>query len=362
MEELREVGDVLDAVAVRLLDPVPRHQSFSVLRPATLARYLLTAGHCNGAGSAMQGTGSMWDHNWNANYILVQNANQNLSKADAALISIPDEDASNLVVLNQYDVGAVFGYAPIDMTGGHRCQTGYVSGYKCGLIVGNNVSYSETGVLITNLTSTTYTRAPGDSGAAVVEENTIDPDGVHRLNAAGVHSGFKCSIGGFDCYAVYSKINNVTAALNVSLLLGYNEVRIQGANSAKCADVVGGSGADGTQMQQWDCNSNPQQHYQIRPYGATYQIRPLNSITSCLDVPGGTHDPVVLQIYQCSQVPQQFWTLTQAAGNSLHFNISPVSFLSACMDVTGGSQTNGTRLQQYNCNGNLQQWWHFING
>lgn len=331
---------------------------FGVTDQTTNTKFVLTAGHCNGGTS--NGTGSLWDHNWDANNPIVRNMNSIGSNADAAAISLPSEDVSNLVILTPTDTAAIFGEVQGDFVGNHRCNAGAFTGYSCGQITDVNYT-SSVGTPILNLTRATYMRSDGDSGGAVIEPKAVDPDGVHRLSAAGLHKGFACDILG-TCRSFYSKIRNALRGLNATLMTSYNEFRMQAVHSAQCADVVGGSTANGTELQQFSCNANAQQGYTIRPVGGRYQIRPVHSPTQCLDVPLGTTAQVNMQTWTCAQ-PQplhQLWNLSQVQGYNFHVLPSSGSG-QQCLDVTGASQTNGARLQQFGCLSNFEnQWWHLI--
>jgi hypothetical protein len=315
-------------------------------------RYLLTAGHCGAVGST-------WDHNWDANYQMSANFTQTGSTADAAAIGVPFEDASNLLYLEADDIAAVFGTASIDFPGVTRCKSGMGSGTTCGTVTNSSYIHVAGGATIFDTTVATYTRAGGDSGGPVYEPNAVDSDGVRRINAAGLHRGAVCDI--FDsCNAIYSKIGNVLTQLNASLVIGIPEIRIQARHSARCIDVVGGGTANGTGVQQWDCNGNFQQRFDIRPVGGNYQIRPLHSLTLCLDVPGSSVTTVNLIMYQCNLPPtaNQLWQFQQV--DRFHFDMRPSHNSGSCIDVTSASTFDGASLLQYSCHGGENQQWHFI--
>ncbi len=78
---------------------------------------------------------------------------------------------------------------------------------------------------------------------------------------------------------------------------------IAGDDTAECADVNGGSAADGTKVRMWDCDSN----------GAA-----------------------------------QSWTM-ESNGT--------VGINGKCLDITGANYSNGTLIEEWTCNGGANQQW-----
>jgi hypothetical protein len=74
----------------------------------------------------------------------------------------------------------------------------------------------------------------------------------------------------------------------------------------------------------------------------------------CLDVPNASQtDGTALAIWDCNGGPNQQWTLN--ANNQL------TVYGSKCLDVPGSATTAGTRVQIWTCNGGTNQQWR-ING
>jgi hypothetical protein len=72
----------------------------------------------------------------------------------------------------------------------------------------------------------------------------------------------------------------------------------------------------------------------------------------CIDVRGpSTANGTPVQIYSCTEVPQQLWTLTD--GGELRV------LGSKCLDVRGPDNANGTPLQIWDCESVPQQQWRF---
>ncbi|GAA4091565.1 extracellular catalytic domain type 1 short-chain-length polyhydroxyalkanoate depolymerase [Nonomuraea soli] len=118
--------------------------------------------------------------------------------------------------------------------------------------------------------------------------------------------------------------------------------QIRGVASGRCVDVPNASTTDGTQVQLWDCHSNPNQQWtstsaqELRVYG-----------NKCLDA-AGTGNGARVQIYSCWGGANQKWRVN-ADGTIVGVQSG------LCLDATGTG--NGARLQLYSCwGGNNQRW------
>ncbi|MFT3864533.1 MAG: RICIN domain-containing protein [Solirubrobacterales bacterium] len=94
---------------------------------------------------------------------------------------------------------------------------------------------------------------------------------------------------------------------------GWYEITV--TSSGRCLDIPGGSTANGTDLQQWDCNHYSQQHYQLLPISGQpgwYALRPENSL-KCLDVSGfGTANGTVIDQWDCTWAANQQWEIQGA--------------------------------------------------
>ncbi|TDP94021.1 ricin-type beta-trefoil lectin domain protein [Labedaea rhizosphaerae] len=114
----------------------------------------------------------------------------------------------------------------------------------------------------------------------------------------------------------------------------------------KCMDVAGGSSANGTAVQLYDCNGSAAQAWTAS--GGTLQ-----ALGKCLDVTDrSTADGAKLQLWDCTGGGNQQFTL-----NSAHDIVNAAS--NKCVDVTGNTSANGTRLQIWTCTGAANQKWSF---
>ncbi|MFD0346978.1 ricin-type beta-trefoil lectin domain protein [Kitasatospora aburaviensis] len=114
----------------------------------------------------------------------------------------------------------------------------------------------------------------------------------------------------------------------------------------KCVDVKGGTNANGTPVQIWDCLGNAAQRWKIGTDGT------IRALGKCLDVQGGnTGNATRVQVYDCNGTGAQQWQV-RADGSILN----PQS--GRCLDDLGFSTTNGNQLGIWDCNGAANQVWH----
>ncbi|TYB64732.1 PHB depolymerase family esterase [Nonomuraea sp. PA05] len=119
---------------------------------------------------------------------------------------------------------------------------------------------------------------------------------------------------------------------------------IRGVASGRCVDVPGAATADGTAVQLWDCNGQPNQQWAATPAG---ELRVYGN--KCLDA-AGTGNGTRIQIYACHGGANQQWRLN-ADGT-----ITGVQS-GLCLDAVGQATANGTRIQLYTCHGGANQRW-----
>lgn len=125
--------------------------------------------------------------------------------------------------------------------------------------------------------------------------------------------------------------------------------KIASFNSKKCIDIPFGQTGDGVLPQQWDCNDNPQQGFQLYldgPTGTHYIIKNV-ATGKALDVVGGSSaDGAAVQQYTINGNAQQSWTISSVT-NGVQF----VNFASGkCLEVASASVLNGGTLDQRTCN------------
>lgn len=114
----------------------------------------------------------------------------------------------------------------------------------------------------------------------------------------------------------------------------------------KCLDVAGGSTADGTPVQLWDCNGQAAQRWTLRSDGS------VRALGKCLDVTSGsTADGAKVQLWSCNGSGAQQWRYEQGSGDLVNVPAD------RCLDASDHSSANGTRAQIWSCTGAANQKW-----
>ncbi|MCG6493039.1 ricin-type beta-trefoil lectin domain protein [Kitasatospora sp. A2-31] len=116
--------------------------------------------------------------------------------------------------------------------------------------------------------------------------------------------------------------------------------------AGKCLDVRGGSMANKTPTQIWDCLGNVNQRWKI---GADGTIR---AVGVCLDIwDGRTGNGTQVHTGPCNgNIAQQWWV----RGDGAIVNTKS----GRCLDIRGYDTTNGNTVQIWDCNGTANQLWH----
>ncbi|POX52393.1 glucosylceramidase [Streptomyces sp. Ru71] len=117
--------------------------------------------------------------------------------------------------------------------------------------------------------------------------------------------------------------------------------------AGKCLDVAGGSTANGTAVQLYDCNGTAAQRWTVPSDGS------IQALGKCLDVTSGsTADGAKVQLYDCNGTGAQKWSYNAATGDIVNLAANK------CLDVTDNTSANGTRTQIWTCTGAANQKWH----
>jgi hypothetical protein len=116
--------------------------------------------------------------------------------------------------------------------------------------------------------------------------------------------------------------------------------------AGKCVDDNGGSTANGTKVQLWDCNGSAAQVWTwsngVLTFGAGGK---------CMDVTGqGTGNGTLVELWDCNGGTNQQWS-PQANGSLKGVQSG------RCLDDPGANLTNGTQLIIWDCNGGTNQKW-----
>jgi hypothetical protein len=125
-------------------------------------------------------------------------------------------------------------------------------------------------------------------------------------------------------------------------------------HSGKCLDVYNADIQDGTRIQQWDCNGNPQQRFWITPVSpGIYKIVAFNGKT--LDVTNlSLANGAPIQQWEYLNGANQQWILAAVGGGE--YKIQSLRSWKV-LDVTGGpgATGNGVLLQQWDDLGGANQ-------
>ncbi|MFK4108914.1 ricin-type beta-trefoil lectin domain protein [Streptomyces sp. NPDC002176] len=116
--------------------------------------------------------------------------------------------------------------------------------------------------------------------------------------------------------------------------------------AGKCLDVAGGSSANGTAVQLYDCNGSTAQQWTVAADGS------IKALGKCLDVvSASTANGAKVQLYDCNGTGAQRWSYNAGTGDVVN------SAADKCLDVTDNSSANGARAQIWSCTGAANQKW-----
>ncbi|SBT37011.1 non-reducing end alpha-L-arabinofuranosidase family hydrolase [Micromonospora auratinigra] len=158
--------------------------------------------------------------------------------------------------------------------------------------------------------------------------------------------------GGGNKKAAYTSVLNAlnaagptsTPTPNPTSTPGGGTGRIVGVQSGRCIDVPNSTQTNGTRVQLYDCNGQPNQQW---TYTASKQLMVYGS--KCLDANAkGTANGTAIIIWDCNGQPNQQWNLNSNG------TISGVQS-GRCLDVWGTG--NGQQIQLYDCHGQANQQW-----
>ncbi|THV42050.1 RICIN domain-containing protein [Glycomyces buryatensis] len=173
---------------------------------------------------------------------------------------------------------------------------------------------------------------------------------------------------GYDWYSMYS-VSGSGTDLSVSIrnpsgadriMHGWGDggsatgaVTLTARHSAKCADVVSASSANGAEIAQYNCNGRDNQRWQFEDLGNGYFRIIARHSGKCLDVDAAStaNSARVIQ-WTCNGGQNQQWQVQDAGGGYVYL---VARHSGKCLDVPGRATADGTRLTQYTCNGGQNQ-------
>jgi hypothetical protein len=122
--------------------------------------------------------------------------------------------------------------------------------------------------------------------------------------------------------------------------------QIVGGQSGRCVDVPNSSTVNGTQVQLFDCNGQPNQSW---THTSALQFQVFGS--KCLDASGqGRTNGTPVIIWDCNGQANQQWNVNSNG------TITGVQS-GLCLDANGAATANGTKIILWACNGQTNQQW-----
>lgn len=141
-----------------------------------------------------------------------------------------------------------------------------------------------------------------------------------------------------------------TSTTSTSGVSGTSEFKATSAY--KCLDIVGVSGNDGAQAQQYSCSGGANQRFTVEASGSNYRLK-ANHSGKCLGVVNSqTSDGALLEQRSCGANGSQLFQLN-AKGAGL-FELKNVNS-GKCVDIQNGGSADGQRAQLYSCHGGANQ-------
>jgi hypothetical protein len=126
-------------------------------------------------------------------------------------------------------------------------------------------------------------------------------------------------------------------------------------DNSKCVGILGGTYADGTAVDIYDCNGSASQKWSFTGNFSLQSVNPTDGSQWCLDAGDQSTwaNGLKMKVWQCfPNLPQQVWTHITPTGA---IKLNAANF---CLDLTNGVKTNQNVLQIWTCaTGNPNQNW-----
>ncbi|MFI1790123.1 ricin-type beta-trefoil lectin domain protein [Streptomyces olivaceoviridis] len=192
-------------------------------------------------------------------------------------------------------------------------------------------------------------RIASTASTAVPNVAWRNPDGSKALIAYNDSSSARTvTINWGSQHATYSLPGNTSATFTWSGTQSGGGARTGAfvGLAGKCLDVAGGSSANGTAVQLYDCNGSAAQQWTVQADGS------IQALGKCLDVSSAsTADGAKVQLYDCNGTGAQRWSYNAATSDVVN------TAANKCLDVTDNSSANGARAQIWSCTGAANQKW-----
>jgi len=149
-------------------------------------------------------------------------------------------------------------------------------------------------------------------------------------------------------------VEYASLAVNVASLASGTLTIHPNGNTNKCVGILGGTYANGTAVDIFDCNESATQNWQFNG-DALVSVNPVDQSQWCLDagVESLWANGVKMKIWECfANLPQQTWTPITTSGT---IKLPSGNF---CLDLTNGVLTDRNILQIWTCTaGDANQIW-----
>lgn len=168
-------------------------------------------------------------------------------------------------------------------------------------------------------------------------------------------------------------VSNSDSTINININTGSVNINTQVQNAAstynihpsaasgKCVGIQGGTYADGSLVDIYDCNGSASQKWQWDG-SALRSTNPADQSQWCLDAgePAQMANGVKMKVWQCyGSLSQQAWK-SPITGSTSSGNVA-LSVGGFCLDLTNGNTTNHNALQIWGCSkGDANQVWNFV--
>ncbi|MEM9491566.1 MAG: RICIN domain-containing protein, partial [Myxococcota bacterium] len=147
--------------------------------------------------------------------------------------------------------------------------------------------------------------------------------------------------------------NDKVSSFRMTRAFSTNSMRwqIEITRYGKCLDLISGNTANGSNIQQWDCqNGNTNEIFRIESVGSYYQIKH-DASGKCLEVAGAsTSNGANIHLWTCDGDDSQLFSINSLSATSDERDFQIVNKNSGkCVDLAYGNSSNGANIHQWPC-------------
>ena len=176
---------------------------------------------------------------------------------------------------------------------------------------------------------------------------------INRSTCLGlVHAGVMIAAT-MGCMGSVAEEEQETATLAASLSAG--EVSLVRQGSGKCLGLQNGGTSNGTRLEQQSCSASSAQSFVLEQRSnGSYRLAHVQS-GKCVAPSGGTGNGTNLVLASCGSSSSQQFRVEDMGGAYVRL----VNARSGrCLDVNGASDSDGAKVQLWECNGTVAQSWN----